>query len=164
MIEEYGTQAEAERFIKENINIVSFREQLINICFKDKSYYQVIELALEGEKQDKQYTGLVLKWKKIWCTAYKNFSLKKEHEKLAKELLFAGDFEYYWELKKLAKGDKRIFYNNLKEELKKGKGWLGRDVYLKLIKEENDFEAIMEFVRENPTLPQIENTINMYVE
>lgn len=65
MIEEYGTQAEAERFIKENINIVSFREQLINICFKDKSYYQVIELALEGEKQDKQYTGLVLKWKKI---------------------------------------------------------------------------------------------------
>lgn len=158
MIEEYGTQEEAERFIKENIKIASFREQLINKCIKDKNYYQVIELALEGETQDEQYPGLISKWKKIRYTAYKQLSMKKEQQKLAKELLFAGDFEYYWELKQLAKGDKRIFYNNLKEELKKDRGWRGKDVYLKLIKEENDFEAIMEFLRENP------NSIEEYAE
>ncbi len=52
-------------------------------------------MALEGEKQDKQYAGLVSNWKKIRYIAYKELLLKEEQEKLAKELLLAGDFEYY---------------------------------------------------------------------
>jgi len=34
--------------------------------------------------------------------------------------------------------------------LKKDKGWHGRNIYLKLIVEENDLDEIMDFVRENP--------------
>lgn len=150
MIEEYGTKEEAEQFIKDNLKFTSFRELFINKYIKDKNYHRVIELALEGEKQDKQYEGLISKWKKIRYTAYKELSLKEEQEKLAKDLLFNGNFEYYRELKELVTGDKEVFYNSLKQELKKDKGWHGRSIYLKLIVEENDLDEIMEFVRENP--------------
>mgnify|MGYP001017603877 CR=1 FL=1 len=150
LIEEYGTDEEAEQFIKENLKYTSFREQFINKYMKEKNYHKVIELALEGEKQDKNYAGLLTNWRKIRYTAYKELLMKAEQEKLAKELLFAGNFEYYSELKELVTWDKTVFYNNLIQELKKDKGWRGRDIYLKIIEEENDLDEIMEFVRENP--------------
>lgn len=150
LIEEYGTSEEAEQFIKENLKYTSFREQLINKYVKEKNYHKVIELALEGEKQDKNYAGLLTNWKKIRYTAYKQLFMKAEQEKLAKELLFDGNFEYYRELKEIITGDKTLFYKSLIQELKKEKGWRSRDIYLKLIEEENDLDEIMAFVRENP--------------
>lgn len=90
------------------------------------------------------------KWKKIRYEAYKKLSLKEEQEKLAKELLFDGDFGYYSELKELVNLDKALFYNSLKKELKKHKGWNSRRIYLKLIVEEKDLDEIMEVVRGNP--------------
>lgn len=152
LIETYGTQEEAIGFIKDNLNFTSFRELLINKYILEKNYHNVIELAQEGEKQDKQYAGLISKWKRIRHEAYKQLSLKEEQEKLAKELLFDGDFEYYKELKELVSGDKSVFYNNLKQELKEDKGWRVRGIYLKLIVQEKDLDEIMEFVRENPRM------------
>lgn len=162
MIEEYGTKEEAEQFIKDNLKFTSFRELFINKYIKDKNYHRVIELALEGEKQDKQYAGLISKWKKIRYEAYKKLLLKEEQEKLAKELLFDGDFGYYKELKELITGDKVLFYNSLKEELKNDKGWHGRNIYLKLIVEENDLDEIIGFVRQNPR--NIEEYAHMLVD
>lgn len=152
LIAEYGTQEEAEEFIKANLNFTSFRELLIDKYMKDKNYHKVIELALAGEKKDKQSAGLVSKWKKIRYEAYKELCQKEEQEKLGKELLFDGNFEYYRELKELVTGHKLVFYNNIKQELKKDKGWHGRNMYLKLIVEENDLDELMEFVRENPRI------------
>lgn len=151
IMEEYGSKDEAEQFIINNLNFTAFRELLINKYIKDKNYRKVIELSLEGEEQDKQYAGLISKWKRIRYIAYKELSMKEEQEELAKDLLFRGDFEYYRDLKELAKGDKVTFYNSLKQELKKKNGWVGREIYLKLIREENDLDEIMEFVRENPS-------------
>lgn len=151
MIKEYGTEKEADDFIKDNLIFTYFRELLINKHIKGKNYHKVIELTLEGEKQDKQYAGLISKWKKIRYAAYKELSLKEEQFQLAKDLLLDGDFEYYNELKEIAAGDKVVLYNNLKQELKNDKGRYGRSIYLKLIVEENDLDEIMKFVRENPT-------------
>ncbi|MGB9813896.1 MAG: SWIM zinc finger family protein [Thermovenabulum sp.] len=148
--EKYGTKEEAEQFIKAHLEFTSFKELFIQKYFKKKDYKKVIGLALEWEEQDKQYAGLVSKWKKIRYEAYKKLSLKEEQKKLAKELLFDGNFEYYRELKELITGDKAEFYNNLKQELKNYKGWHGRDIYLKVILEENDLDELMEFVKENP--------------
>lgn len=150
IIDTYGSEEEAIEFIKENLKYSSFRELLIGKFIKEKNFQRVIELAKEGEKQDKQYAGLVSKWKKIRYDAYKKLSLKEEQQRLAKELLFDGNFEYYKELKELITGDKTAFYNKLKQELKKDKGWHGRSIYLKLIVQEKDLDEIMEFVRENP--------------
>jgi len=51
---------------------------------EDKNYLKVIDLALEGERKDKEYAGLVSKWKKVRYIAYKELSLKAEQEKLAR--------------------------------------------------------------------------------
>lgn len=152
IIDTYGTDEEALEFIEKNLNYTSFRELLISKFMKEKKFNKVIELALEGEKKDKKYAGLVLKWKKIRYEAYKKLSLKEEQKKLAKELLFEGNFEYYNELKELIIGDKAEFYNNLKQELRKNDGWVSRNIYLKLIVEEKDLDEIMEFVKENPSI------------
>ncbi|MCC3357878.1 SWIM zinc finger family protein [Bacillus sp. REN16] len=151
LIEQYGTQEEAEQFINEHLQYSSFRQQLLNKLIREKNYHKVIEVAQEGEKQDKKYAGLVSSWKKYRYSAYKFLSLKEEQQTLAKELLLNGDFEYYWDLKELASENQEQFYSNLKHELKLSKGWHNSRIFLKLIEEENDLVEMLEFVRMNPS-------------
>ncbi|MFB9989498.1 SWIM zinc finger family protein [Bacillus benzoevorans] len=150
MIDMYGTKEEAEQFLNDHLMLSSFRERLINRYISDKKYDTVIELALEGEKQDQPSAGLVSKWKKIRFKAYKELSLIDEQKKLAKELLLQGDFEYYQELKAFVTGDRGEFYQRLKRELKNGNSWQASSVYLRLIEGENDLDEILVYVRENP--------------
>jgi uncharacterized Zn finger protein len=139
LIEQYGSQEEAEQFIHDHLQFPSFREQLLYKYLQEKNYHKVIEVAKKGEMQDQQYPGLVSKWKKYRYTAYKSLSLKEEQQQLAKELLFAGDFGYYQDLKELAKENQGEFYTILKQELKMKKGWYTSSIFLRLIEEENDF-------------------------
>ncbi|TQR21254.1 SWIM zinc finger family protein [Psychrobacillus vulpis] len=163
IIEEYGTEKEAEQFINDNINYSSFRELLLSKYMIKKNYSKVIELALKGEKQDSQFAGLLSKWKKIRYAAYKELSLKEEQKKLARELLLRGDFDYYQELKILVVEDEKDeFYNGLKQELKTHKGPHGRSMHLKLIVEENDLDEILDYVKENPR--DIEKYADMLVK
>lgn len=150
MVNKYGTKEEAERFIKDNSKFSSFRELFIKKYLEEKNYGKVIELALEGEGQDKRFAGLILKWKRIRYSAYKELSMKDDQRNLAKELLFEGKFEYYKELKELAE-DKISFYNNLKQELKEKQDWQSKSMFLQIIMEEKDLDEIMGYVRENPT-------------
>lgn len=150
MVNKYGTKEEAEQFIKDNLKFSSFRELFINKYLKEKNYEKVIELALEGEEQDKRFAGLILKWQQIRYLAYKELSLKDNQRNLAKELLFQGKFEYYKELKELAE-DKISFYNNLIQELKANEYWQSKSMFLQIILEEKDLDEIMTYVRENPT-------------
>lgn len=172
LIEQYGTQEEAEQFINGHLQYSTFREQLLNKYIKDKNYHMVIEVAIEGEKQDQQYPGLLSTWKKYRYTAYKFLSLKEEQRSLAKELLLNGDFKYYRDLKELASENQELFYQNLKHELKPGKGWHTSRIFLKLIEEENDLEELLGFVKDNPSYiesyaeklikPYKEEVINIY--
>jgi hypothetical protein len=149
MIEEYGTEEEAEQFIRDNLKFPSFRELLIKKYVEEKNYKKVIEMALEGEIQDKKLAGLVMKWKKLRYSAYKELSMKEEQKALGKELLFNGNLEYYKELKELAGEDRELFYNNLIQELKKDSSWSAKSIYINIILEENDLNEIMELVRED---------------
>ncbi|WP_425447277.1 SWIM zinc finger family protein [Dethiothermospora halolimnae] len=162
IIQQYGEQNEAERFIKDNLKFSSFRELLIEKYMEKENYNKVIELALDGEKNDKHFRGLVSKWKELRYVAYKKLLLKQEQEKLAKELFFSGEYEYYKELKELHKGNEEELYNALKQELKSSNGWHRRDIYLKLIVDEKDLEEIMEYVRQNPMA--IENYSDMLID
>lgn len=150
IVNKYGTDIEAEEFIKDNLKFSSFRELFINKYLKEKNYEKVIELALEGENQDARFAGLIIKWKQMRYTAYKELALKDDQKNLAKELLFEGKFEYYKELKELA-DDKISFYNNLKQELKVREDWHSKSMFLEIILEENDLNEIIGYVRENPT-------------
>lgn len=150
IIEKYESDEEINKFIDINSNYTFLREILIDRCMDENNYEKVLELALEGEKKDNNYPGLVLKWKEIRYKAYKKLLLKAEQEKLAKELLFDGKFEYYKELKDLNKKREKTFYNNLKRELKTSKEWGLERIYISLIEEENDLDEILTLVRKNP--------------
>lgn len=150
MTEQYGTAEEAERFIKENLRYDSFRQQYIDMHMRRGDFPKVVELALEGEAQDQEYPGLVAQWKELRYTAYKAMSLKEEQERLAKELLLDGHFEYYSELKALA-ADQEAFYRELKHELSQVSGWREREIFRRLIETENDLDALMLYVKDNPS-------------
>ncbi|MEK4870268.1 SWIM zinc finger family protein [Niallia sp. FSL W8-1348] len=153
LIVQYGSQDEADQFIHEHLQFSSFREQLLNKYLQEKNYHKVIEVAKEGETQDQQYPGLLSKWKKFRYAAYTFLALKEEQQVLAKELLLAGDFEYYRDLKELAKENQDVssFYRSIKNELKTEKGWHTNRIFLKLIEEENDLEEMLDFVENNPS-------------
>ena len=87
---------------------------------------------------------------KIRYDAYKNLGMKKEQEDLGTSLLIQGEFEYYKDLKELAY-NKKEFYEDLKQKLKNGKNWKSKYVFIDIIYVENDFDEIMEYVRNNPT-------------
>ncbi|MBS4041409.1 MAG: hypothetical protein KGZ81_12520, partial [Flavobacteriales bacterium] len=149
LVNDFGTQEDTEEFIKENLKYSSFREMLIGKLIIEGKFQEVVVVAYEGEVKDKDYAGLVSKWRKMRYEAYKRLGLVEEQANLAKELFFDGDFEYYQELKELTKEDKKVFYNNLKLELKNSKDWHVRRIYLKLITEEKDLDAILEHAKGN---------------
>ncbi|WP_456272489.1 SWIM zinc finger family protein [Bacillus sp. AK031] len=150
LIDQYGSKEEALQFIESHLDFSSFRERLLDKYLQEQNYQKVLEAAIEGEVTDQKYPGLVSRWKKYRYTAYKSLSLKKEQELLAKELLMNGDFHYYQDLKELAEENSGEFYTNLKQEIINNRGWYTDRILLQLIEEENDVEALLEFVRENP--------------
>jgi hypothetical protein len=149
LIEQYGTEEEAEQFIKENPQYSSFRELLLHKYIQEKNYNKVIQLAKEGEEQDKKLPGLVTNWKQFRYKAYQSLSLKEEQQALAMELFLGGDFDYYEDLKGLA-SEREVLYTTLKHKLKSRTDWRTLDVFLKLIEEENDLEELLSFVKRNP--------------
>ncbi|WP_019537062.1 SWIM zinc finger family protein [Paenibacillus ginsengihumi] len=151
MTEQYGTAEEAEAFIKENLHYNTFREKYIGMHMQKGDFRKVVELALEGEAQDQNSPGLVIQWKEHRYEAYKAMSLREEQEQLAKELLLDGNFEYYSELKALV-ADQEALYRELKHKFNQAKGWREREMYRRLIESENDLDALMLYLKDNPEM------------
>ncbi len=149
LIDSYGEGGEADRFIAEHLQYSYFRELLLGKCMKEKDYNRVINLAKEGERQDRDHPGLVFKWKKFRYQAYEYLSLKEEQQALAMDLFLNGKFDYYHDLKKLA-ADSDALYHNLKNELKSKSGWSYRELFQQLIETENDAEEMLEYIKRSP--------------
>lgn len=165
IIEEYGTEEEAERFIQDHLDYSSFREQLIQRYITAEKYEQVIQLATDGERKDAEFRGLVSKWQQYRYAAYKGLSRHEEQKALAKELFMAGDFAYYQELKELAENPAQ-YYVQLKEELQRQSGWQAKSLFRSLIEEEHDVTELLAFVQANPQLIEqyADDLIKLYPE
>jgi hypothetical protein len=100
-VQDYGSREEAERFVHEHLPFTFFREWAIKKSMASRDYRRAIELSEEGERQDKQFPGLLSKWKAARYEAYKRLSLRQEQGLLAKELLLGGDYTYYPDLESL---------------------------------------------------------------
>lgn len=148
---EYGSEEEADKFVKEHLQYTFFRQSAIETCMKSGDYQRAVQLAQEGERQDRQLPGLLNQWKKARYEAYKKLSMKHEQRLLAKELLLGGDYAYYQELESLAEGSHEELYRGILAELKKDSDWTGRRIYLQLISDKNDLEEIMAYVRTVPS-------------
>ncbi len=51
---------------------------------------------------------------------------------------------------RITKDDQKVLYSNLKKELKMQKDFRYRNIFLKLITEENDLDELMDYVCNNP--------------
>lgn len=147
IIETYGTIEEARQFLEDNIIYPSFRKRLMQEEMKEGNYENVLSLASEGECIDKDYRGLVMRWKKWSYEAYKQLKSRDAQMRIGRELLIGGDFEYYQDLKALAGDDWIASYEELKKELAEKNSMM----YIQLIEHENDVDAILEYVREYPS-------------
>lgn len=147
LIEKRGDIDEQMLFLVNNIDYESFREKLINYYFNQQDYAQVVQLALDGEKLDKQYSGKVIKWKELRYKAYKYADRINDQVKLGEELILSGKYEYYEELSAVLKDGKQKFYEELKVKLKNDFAFhRSSSIYLQLIKKEQDLPAIAEVV------------------
>lgn len=151
LIRDHGTEEEADRFAKDHLHYKFFRQSAIEVCLENGDYRRAIELAQEGELQDRQKPGLVTQWKRARYEAYKKLSLKNEQRTLGTELLLEGDYAYYQDLESLAEGGKEDMYREILAKLKKSGNWNARGVYLRLIADKNDLEEMMAYVRSNPS-------------
>ena len=149
MIEQHGQEEESVKFIHDNLQYPSFREQMLHKYLAKKQFPQVIQLAAEGEQADKNLPGLVQKWKRFRYAAYKALSRETEQFSLAKELFLDGDFAFYRDLKELA-ADPEQLYIELKQDVQNGTGWKAASLFQSLIKEENDLSEMLMFVQKNP--------------
>ena len=144
----HDSREAAMQFLQENVNYPSFRKLLMQYEMKQGNYESVISLAAEGERIDKGYRGLESRWKKWRYRAYEQLNMREEQAVIGRELLMEGHFEFYNVLKELTAMDHSSFYEELKQELA-GQNHL---MYVQLIEEENDIDAILDYVRENPML------------
>lgn len=147
LIEKTGDEDEQLLFLLNHVEYGTFRKKLIDIYTEKRDYLKVIQLAEEGERHDKEYRGSVSTWKAARYEAYKKAGMMKEQRILAKELFLAGDFDYYSDLKKLSENDESTLYEEFKKTLKESYRYSGySQTYLRLIKEEQDIEALAEVV------------------
>jgi hypothetical protein len=70
LMERNGEEEKARQFILDNIKYSSFREKEINRLMEKEKYVEAIQLCEQGEKTDKEYRGLIHKWKKYRFQAY----------------------------------------------------------------------------------------------
>ncbi|MBU3107418.1 hypothetical protein [Clostridium gasigenes] len=141
----YSNELEKKNFIEENLKYSAFREILINQYLDKNEYEEVLRVSEEGEVLDSKYRGLVDKWKKYKCLAYKNLNEIEEQKKLAKELFLSNSSEFYEELKKLYKDQWYVFYKELKDEFEERK-WNTTEYYANMLIKENDLAELLSFV------------------
>lgn len=148
IISSYGSDEEENEFIENNIKYSGFRDLLINKCIENNEYDRVLKLAEEGELHDKEYKGLVYKWKQYRYTAYKNLNIVDKKKELARELFLNGDMNFYNELKEMYINDWDNYYLELKKEFKENK--LDRvDIYSEMLIKENDLEELLQFCKDD---------------
>lgn len=157
LIEKYEDKRKAEDFIQRNLNNTCFRKIAINNAFNDHDYSLAINLALQGEEQDKQIAGLVWQWKAFRYDAYKLSGQLKEQRSLAMDFILEGDFEYYIELKNnYSKEEWKKIYPEIISVIEDNKRTFISS-YTNILIEEGEFRKLLDYVRANPSSLELFN-------
>lgn len=151
LVKAHGSSEEEEKFLREHLSYPIFRREAIQRGISQGDFHAVLMLAMNGEKKDREFPGLVNEWKKVRYNAYKHLSMTNEQKLLGQELLRGGDFEYYNDLEALAGDNAEEFYRTTLEDMKQSSDWRTKQVYLRLIEEKNDVNEMLDYVRKDPS-------------
>lgn len=169
---------EAAVYLKSHLHFSDFRESLIREYQDQSRYAEVIQLALDGEKQDqvKGLPGLVRKWKKYRYEAYKLSGQVELQRSIGEELVLDGEFIYYQQLKETYSiTDWPFVYKSILDKLEKDR-W-PKAIYTRILIEEQETEQLLNYVRKQPSriedyykhliqqyLPEVKDLFQIYIE
>jgi hypothetical protein len=146
----------AEKFIYVNIHESEFREKAIALEMEKGDYKKVIQLCLDGEEADKEYRGLIHKWKEYRYQAYELLGDIEQQKQLARELLFKSEFSYFLKLKELYPVNEwDVVLNKIVDDFNKMD--YQPSVYLSILKEENLTAELLIYCQSN-----IRSIIDLY--
>lgn len=99
LLERFDGEEKALQFIHDNIRYSDFREKAIIHQLRKENYLEVIRLCTDGEETDKNYRGLVHKWKQYRLQGYEGLGDKESQRKLLLDFVLENEFNYYSKLK-----------------------------------------------------------------
>lgn len=148
LIERYDGEEKSDQFITENMNYSLFREMAIERLLEKEDYQEVVHLSEKGQKEDKEYLGLVNKWKKYQLQAYEGLSDIKKQRELMLEFLYRNEYEYYAKLKKLYQPNEwEIVLQEVLDTFNK-QSYIP-SAYVEILKEENLTDRLVEYCKKN---------------
>ncbi|ANX10752.1 hypothetical protein ABE41_001825 [Fictibacillus arsenicus] len=152
IIEQNDRYEDAEKFILDNIEISEFRERAIKNYLHQGYYEKVVELCLEGEKNDKPRPGLIIKWKNHRYEAYEKMGETIKQSDLAIELLLQGMHKYFEIIKRLTPPEQ---WEKLFQEILSG--LKNSRIYVDVLIDENQTGLLLDYCKQNPY-----DVVNLY--
>jgi len=149
IIEQNDGQLAADQFIAENIHQSEFRRMAIERAMATQDYARALDLANDAIQAGMSRSWSALRWTEYAYRAYVAMGDAVNVRRLAKELLLAGESDYYETL--------RGFYGNeewptalaeLLEDLEKRPHL--RRLYMGILVKENQQDKLMAYCRQHP--------------
>ena len=139
----------AREFLQNHLRYASFRELAIGEALQVGRYDEGLDLAREGEIQDRDLRGRVLKWKSLAYEVARASGRLDLQRKTGRELVEAGDYDYYPLLKATYSSDEwRSVYPDILRSLEKSRPY--ERVYTRILVEEQEFEKLLAYVSLRP--------------
>jgi len=154
-------EADADKFIEQNLNNPELRRKAIDKALKAKNYEKAISLARDGISMDiKSKPGLALEWYD-WllrvAVAQKDTPRIIEYARFLFVDGFRHDQDYYGILKLHIEPAKwNNFVEGLIEDIKSKDRWSNIDVIGKIYISEKWWQKLLQLIRETPHLPYIQ--------
>jgi hypothetical protein len=146
-----GNKKVAEDFFNKNLKIPEFRIIAIEKAIRKKDFVKAEKLAFEGERINKDKSGLVDEWKDYRLLIYKRMNDMVKYRELLKEFICDRDFDSYIKLKKTYDRDEwPPVFSILIEELIKVKYVSGSKFLMDIYVEENMKEDLLKEVKKRP--------------
>lgn len=164
IISRCGSEEEQIKFMYDNVSNPDFRRRLIQIAWDNSDYEEVLRLAKDGLSQDADYAGLVSDWHEWEYKVYRAIGDKDNQVRLARHFFFKGgrwgEKEFtqesmYSVLKSLTSQNEWPKYVDTLISEAKGKGDFSHLLYI--YTKEKMWQEYMDYIRENPSLYNIED-------
>lgn len=162
LIKKMKGEAEAEKFMEQNMDNPALRRTAIDKALKGKQFDKAISLARDGVKNDsKDKPGLALEWYD-WllriALAQKDTLRIIEYSRFLFVDGFRHDQDYYGILKDyIEPGSWNSFLEKLLEDIKNKDRWSNIDVVGNIYITEQLWQKLLQLIREKPSLNNIQH-------
>jgi len=122
---------------------------VINQAMERQDYSLAEKIGLDGEESDREYAGLVDRWRKLRALIYGRTGRLEEWRVLARSFAIDGNMDFYHEYKNSFSGEEwKALYEDFLQQIKERKRW--NNFYPKILIEENRLDLLLDHVLQYP--------------